>query len=159
MARKVQILLVDDLDGTDLGANGETVAFGLGGERYEIDLSHANAEKLKNTLGEYVSAARNVTRQKGSAGKPRGAGRSGGRMDRELAMTIRGWARNNGWPKLGERGRIPAEAVDAWHAAGGRNQGQTTIPTPAAGKDKAAEKPTANSTTPEKKAAQDKVSA
>ena len=42
MARKVQVLLVDDLDG---GAADETVSFALDGASYEIDLSSDNAKK------------------------------------------------------------------------------------------------------------------
>jgi hypothetical protein len=42
MAQKVQVLLVDDLDGSEAT---ETVAFGLDGASYEIDLSTGNAGK------------------------------------------------------------------------------------------------------------------
>jgi hypothetical protein len=42
MAQKVQVLLVDDLDG---GEATETVAFSLDGTTYEIDLSSDNATK------------------------------------------------------------------------------------------------------------------
>ena len=44
MAQKVQVLLVDDLDGSEAT---ETVAFGLDGASYEIDLSSGNAGKLR----------------------------------------------------------------------------------------------------------------
>ena len=42
MAQKVQVLLVDDLDG---GEADETVAFSLDGVAYEIDLSTNNAAR------------------------------------------------------------------------------------------------------------------
>ena len=42
MAQRVQVLLVDDLDG---GVAEETVSFGLDGVSYEIDLSKSNASK------------------------------------------------------------------------------------------------------------------
>ncbi len=42
MAQKVQVLLVDDLDG---GEADETVTFALDGKTYEIDLTTANADK------------------------------------------------------------------------------------------------------------------
>lgn len=44
MAQKVQVLLVDDLDG---GEADETVTFALDGKTYEIDLTTANADKLR----------------------------------------------------------------------------------------------------------------
>ncbi|MBN9376412.1 MAG: Lsr2 family protein, partial [Cellulomonas sp.] len=42
MAQKVQVLLVDDLDG---GTADETVTFALDGISYEIDLTTENAAK------------------------------------------------------------------------------------------------------------------
>ena len=45
MAQKVNIVLVDDLDGTEAT---ETVTFGLDGVSYEIDLSAANATRLRD---------------------------------------------------------------------------------------------------------------
>lgn len=47
--------LIDDLDGQ---VANETVTFGLDGKSYEIDLSDANASKLRDALAVYVAAAR-----------------------------------------------------------------------------------------------------
>ena len=47
MARKVQTLLIDDLDGGEAEA---TVRFGLDGAEYEIDLSAKNAKALRGAL-------------------------------------------------------------------------------------------------------------
>ena len=47
MAQKVQVLLVDDLDGGDAT---ETVSFGLDGTSYEIDLSAKNADELRDAV-------------------------------------------------------------------------------------------------------------
>ena len=55
MAQRVQVLLVDDLDG---GVADETISFGLDGVSYEIDLSKSNAAKLRDTLGEWTGHAR-----------------------------------------------------------------------------------------------------
>lgn len=46
MAQKVQVILLDDLDGGDAA---ETVSFALDGASYEIDLSAKNASKLRDT--------------------------------------------------------------------------------------------------------------
>src|SRR3954466_9797174 len=98
MARKVQVILSDDLD--DSISADETATFALDGTTYEIDLSEQNAAELRDVFGKYVSAAR-----KGSSrgGRASGGGRSratggggGGRMDREQAGAIRDWARKNG---------------------------------------------------------------
>ena len=55
MARKVQVLLEDDLDGTP---GAETVQFALDGRSYEIDLSVANAEKLREAFAPWIGAGR-----------------------------------------------------------------------------------------------------
>ena len=47
MARKVQVVLTDDVDG---GEASETVNFALDGVTYEIDLSDENAAKLRDQL-------------------------------------------------------------------------------------------------------------
>ena len=115
MARKVQVILSDDLD--DSISADETVTFALDGTTYEIDLSEKNASEMRDALGRYVSAARKVS----SRSRASGAGRSratggGGRMDREQAGAIRDWARKNGHA-VSDRGRIPASVVEAFEAA------------------------------------------
>jgi hypothetical protein len=117
MARKVQVILSDDLD-EDVPAD-ETVSFSLDGTNYEIDLSEKNAKELRDAFSRYVQAARKVSRGGGS--RASGGGRSratggGGRMDREQAGAIRDWARKNGH-NVSDRGRIPASVVDAYEAA------------------------------------------
>ena len=115
MARKVQVILSDDLD--ENVAADETVTFSLDGTNYEIDLSEKNAGEMRDALSRYVQAARKVGR---GSGRASGAGRSratgGGRMDREQAGAIRDWARKNGHA-VSDRGRIPASVVEAFEAA------------------------------------------
>jgi len=108
MAQKVNIVLVDDLDGTDAD---ETVSFGLDGTSYEIDLTSTNAGKLREALAPYVGHARKVSsaRRGGSGRRTSTASRSGGDL-----KEIRAWARKNGWPDLGDRGRIPQAVREAW---------------------------------------------
>ena len=116
MARKVQVILSDDLD-ENVSAD-ETVSFALDGTNYEIDLSDKNAKEMRDAFSRYVQAARKVGR---ASGRASGGGRSratggGGRMDREQAGAIRDWARKNGH-QVSDRGRIPASVVDAYEAA------------------------------------------
>src|SRR3954466_2763520 len=117
MARKVQVILSDDLD--DSISADETVTFALDGTTYEIDLSEKNAEELRSVFGKYVNAARKVSSRGGN--RASGAGRSratggGGRMDREQAGALREWARKNGH-EVSDRGRIPAAVVEAFESA------------------------------------------
>ena len=113
MAQKVKIILVDDVDG---GSAEETVRFGLDGTNYEIDLSAANAAKLRDSLSDYISAGR-----KASAGRSAAApkARAGGSSSRNSdSAKIRQWARDNGY-NVNARGRIQAEIQEAYHKANG----------------------------------------
>ena len=108
MAQKVQVILVDDIDG---GAATETVAFALDGVGYEIDLSAKNAAKLRDTFASYVGAARKV----GAARRPgRRSGRRGSGDNRNAE--IRAWAKSRNM-KVSERGRLPADIVAKYDAA------------------------------------------
>ncbi|UGY92202.1 histone-like nucleoid-structuring protein Lsr2 [Streptomyces gobiensis] len=108
MAQKVQVLLVDDLDG---GEADETVTFALDGKSYEIDLTTANADKLREALADFVKAGRRTGRV--SRGKGRAAAASGGSQD---TAKIRAWARENGY-EVNDRGRVPAEIREAYEKA------------------------------------------
>ena len=54
MAQQMTVRFVDDLDGSE--ASG-TVDFGLDGRRYEIDLSEANAARLREALAPFVGSS------------------------------------------------------------------------------------------------------
>jgi hypothetical protein len=114
VAQKVQVLLVDDLDG---GEAAETVSFGLDGTSYEIDLSKRNADALRDSLAKYVGGARKIGR---AAAARAGGGRSRGggsvAIDRDQAAAIRSWAKKQGL-KVSDRGRIPANIIEQYNAA------------------------------------------
>lgn len=99
MAQRVQYMLVDDLDGTEAV---ETVSFSLDGVSYEIDLTAANAKKLRNDLAAWVGHARRSGGRKSS----RKAGAAGGQRRGDLSA-VREWARKNGH-QVSDRGRISA---------------------------------------------------
>jgi hypothetical protein len=111
MARTTVVELVDDIDG---GSADETVRFGLDGSAYEIDLSSANAERLRAELAPYVGHARKAGRA--TAGRPaRGGGPARTSSDRERSAEIRTWAARQGI-EVSSRGRIPAQVVAAFEA-------------------------------------------
>ena len=105
MAQKVQVLLVDDIDGSEAT---ETVTFGLDGVAYEIDLSRATRPDA-GELAQYVEHARKA----GSAQSPPPPANGAGR---EQSARIREWASTHGH-KVNERGRIPANIVAEYEAA------------------------------------------
>jgi hypothetical protein len=109
VAQKVNIVLVDDLDGSD--AN-ETVSFGLDGTNYEIDLNDKNAAALREALAGFVGHARKVTGgTRGRRGRARAAATSG-----PSAGELRAWGRSNGF-EVSDRGRVSAEVREAYDAA------------------------------------------
>ena len=110
MAQIREIRLVDDLDGE---VADETVEFGVDGKNYEIDLSTANAKKLRDALAEFVAAARRAGGRRRGGGAPAAAPRRPS-IDREQNQAIREWARKRGM-KVSDRGRIPADVLEAYH--------------------------------------------
>jgi hypothetical protein len=106
MAQRVNVVLVDDLDGSDAA---ETVQFGLDGVDYEIDLTEQHATELREALALYVAHGR---RKAGRRRSNQSAKASGG----PSAAEIREWARANGW-EVPERGRVSAEVREAYTAA------------------------------------------
>ncbi|MGN6302567.1 MAG: histone-like nucleoid-structuring protein Lsr2 [Angustibacter sp.] len=112
MAQKVQVVLIDDIDGGDAD---ETVTFALDGVTYEIDLNTDNAAKLRDALAVWVGNARRVS---GRASTGRSTSRSSGRRSSgaEDSAAIREWAKDNGY-QVSERGRISAEVREAYAKA------------------------------------------
>lgn len=108
MAQKVNIVLVDDLDGTEAT---ETVTFGLDGASYEIDLNDANAAALREALSGYVGHARKVT-----GGGRRTRKSSGSASSSSHTKDVREWAKAQGM-EVSERGRISADVQQAYDAA------------------------------------------
>ncbi|QKV94175.1 Lsr2 family protein [Streptomyces sp. NA02950] len=109
MAQKVQVLLVDDLDG---GEADETVTFALDGKSYEIDLTTANADRLRDALEPFTKGGRRTGgRTSGGRGKARAA--AGGSQD---TAKIRAWAKENGY-EVNDRGRVPATVREAYEKA------------------------------------------
>ena len=112
MAQKTVVLLSDDIDG---GTADETITFALDGVSYEIDLSAANSATLRQAFARYVGAAR---RTGGRSTVRRRIGGAPARADREQLAGIRAWARSRGMD-VSDRGRIPRQIVEAYHASAG----------------------------------------
>jgi hypothetical protein len=104
MAQRVVVTLSDDIDG---GEAAETVAFGLDGKAYEIDLSAANADRLRAALSPYLQAGRKRSKS--------------GKTYQHTSVApdpaaVRAWARSNGM-EVPPRGRIPKKVYEAFDAA------------------------------------------
>lgn len=104
MARKVEVLLVDDSDGSKAE---EAITFGVDGRLYEIDVSKRNAGALRKAFADYVAHGRQTRRTSAATG-----------AGREQAALIRAWAQQNGH-EISDRGRIPETVVEAYNTAQG----------------------------------------
>jgi hypothetical protein len=111
MARKIQSLLTDDIDGGE--AEG-TIRFGLDGTEYEMDLSSKHIEELRSALRYYIDHARKVS----GSGRKAVNGRPTHRPGTVDTVAVRAWARENGYD-IKDGGRVPAELVTEYQAAVG----------------------------------------
>ena len=116
MAQKLVKLFVDDLDGSE--AN-ETIRFGFDGVSYDIDLSAANAQEMRDTMRPFVEHARRVARSQSArtaasrTAGPRSVSASQHRSDLAAA---RHWLRAQG-ETVSDKGRIAAVQLEKYHTA------------------------------------------
>ncbi len=104
MEQRVQVVLIDDMDG---GEAVETVAFGIDQYGYEIDLSEENAARLREVFAPWIAHARKV-RTTSRPSRPGPIGPS--------SHDVRAWAQAQGIP-VSRRGRVPAEVVASYEKA------------------------------------------
>ncbi|MDT7745873.1 MAG: hypothetical protein QOE59_4951, partial [Actinomycetota bacterium] len=126
MAQKTVVTLVDDLTGEE-SEDITSVEFALDGVTYEIDLDEKNTAVLRDSLAQYVAAARRTGgrrasgrpagRRSGGAGTGTPRATSPGGYDRETSKQIRDWARTEGF-EVSDRGRVPNNVVEAWESRG-----------------------------------------
>jgi len=112
MAQKVQVILVDDVDG---GEADETVSFALDGVSYEIDVSATNAEAIREALAPWVGHARRVGGRAGNRARV-GTPKARPAAERTDLSEVRSWARENGF-QVSDRGRVSSEVRAAYEAA------------------------------------------
>ena len=100
--RQEHVETYDDLDGTMLGPEAERIAFRLGQSCYEIDLSPAHAEQMREVWSTYTRAARPIP-----VPEP---------QDKPPPARVRAWAAENGL-KVRPQGRISGEIYRAYRQA------------------------------------------
>jgi len=130
----------DDLDGKD-APEAERVRFALDGMAYQIDLRPTNAERLRGALAEFIGAAQSigtanvaseeigvvervaaaptarsaVNIHRGQSARAASRHSRGSKAGQEETRVIRAWAKDQGI-SMSDRGRIPAEVVERYHA-------------------------------------------
>jgi hypothetical protein len=115
MAKTVIVKLTDDIDGGDAD---ETVLFALDGKSYEIDVSSANAARLRSAFKPFVEKARGSSG--GSGGRARTPRPSNGSGDKTLfsQLSSEEKARFRKWADMATARRISDTRVNSWIAAG-----------------------------------------
>jgi hypothetical protein len=111
MATITRTMLIDDIDGSEAV---ETLQFNADGTKYEIDLSAANADRLRAQLARFVAAATPIKPPKTSPGKR--SAKSPARSNKAELQAIREWAQKAGY-QVSNRGRIAKTIQDAYNAA------------------------------------------
>jgi len=105
--QRLEVQLEDDLTG---GPADETVAFGIDGRNYEIDLNERHAADFRRQLARFIERA--------TPARPRGSRAARTAASRERSHQIRTWAGHQGY-SVADRGRLPRNIIreyDAWQA-------------------------------------------
>ncbi|KOS57403.1 histone-like nucleoid-structuring protein Lsr2 [Rhodococcus rhodochrous] len=111
MARRTVVETYDDIDGTPLDTEGETISFAVDGVEYTIDLNKKNAKDFRKKIDYYTEHATRVggrKRRGGTARQPAAGAPS--------SRDIREWAIEAGY-EVPARGRLPQSLVDEYTAA------------------------------------------
>ena len=109
VSQTTRILLTDDLDGSEAS---ETVTFTVDGVPYEIDLSDEHARQLRESVADYVDAARKPSSRRAPATKRAAAKTTGAQPtgDRPDTQQVREWAKEHGI-EVSERGRLSNDLI------------------------------------------------
>ena len=111
MAKTVIVRLTDDIDGGDAD---ETVHFSLDGTSYEIDLSAANATRLREAIRPYAEKGR----VSGGARRSRAARSTSVEKTLYSQLELDEKARLRAWADMPTARRISDDRVKSWIAAG-----------------------------------------
>lgn len=106
--------LVDDLT-KESGDDIVGVDFAFKGVPYHIDLGPTNLKAFEDALAPYIEAGERLSARSTSNHRPVSR-RPITATDREQNQAIRDWANSQGM-KVSERGRIPANVLEAFHRA------------------------------------------
>lgn len=107
MAQKTIVKTYDDLDGSEIDAEGKSVTFSFDGTSYEIDLSGKNVEKMRDALSVYTEKARRVNGRR-TSGKAEPAP-----LD---TRAVRAWAEEQGMD-VSARGRLSTDLIEQYRAS------------------------------------------
>lgn len=126
MARRqlISYEIIDSKDGKPLKEeDAQQVVLAIDGNVYELDLSVANAAKLRAIVAEYVGEEDSHSASTYFGGRPSVPTRTrrttpSPRLSSEERATLTAWAAKELQQVVAPKGRIAASVVEAWEAAG-----------------------------------------
>jgi hypothetical protein len=109
VAQKTIVKTYDDLDGSEIDAEGKSITFSIEGSTYEIDLSSKNVAKMRETFAVYTEKARKVSAR---------GGRGSTKAEPAPLDTraVRAWAEEQGM-EVSARGRLSSDLIEQYRAA------------------------------------------
>lgn len=123
--RRVRPVLIDDLTDAEVDELGTYELPAPDGIRYEIDLSPASVERLRDALAPFVAKARRAMGNGKARGSKATTTTDRGTTTKDERPAIRAfWERNHdvaAFPRPAVRGRIPGDVVTAYRERGGQD--------------------------------------
>jgi hypothetical protein len=117
MAKRTQILLIDDIDGSEAK---DSIEFGINGQLWSIDLSEAHLKELMDGLSKFIDAGTALGKYHvgpGRKGAISTARRVPAGVNRDRNAAIRAWCETQPDITISSRGRIPDWVVAKFEAA------------------------------------------
>lgn len=115
MTQRTQVLLIDDIDGSEAT---QTVTFAFQGISYEIDLNDDHAHALEESFSDWIASSRRVPASGRAKARSSAASRGGTRgssSGRDL-NDVRSWLRAQG-RQVADRGRISQSLLEEYDRA------------------------------------------
>lgn len=112
MAQKTQVVLTDDMDGSEAT---QTLSFAFQGVSYEIDLNDDHASALEESFSDWIAAARKVSAARGGKTRRGSAATTAPDSGRDV-NEVRTWLREQGH-QVADRGRIAANLLEEYDKA------------------------------------------
>lgn len=109
MAKRTIAKYFSDLSGNDIDSTSPTIHFAFDGTSYEIDLTEAEADELREVLAPYLAVARRAAGTR--AARKAASSSDGGPSPKD----VRAWAVAQGLD-VPARGRIPASLTEAYES-------------------------------------------
>jgi hypothetical protein len=105
VAQKVSVTYACDYDDKEIpDGEAHSIAFGLDGQEYEIDLCAKHSERFSEVVGKFAEHARKTTVRNTTKRRRRTA------ANRQRSAEIRAWAKKSGF-EVSDRGRIPGHVI------------------------------------------------